>query len=81
MLKKTGFVEPKNNFSQKTAYEILAFFHDYDFRDKEGRELIACRDFIELVNQAKGTSVKTPAEEVLQENFSGHCLAWLRLQS
>ncbi|MBG6243208.1 MAG: hypothetical protein EKE20_15975 [Candidatus Symbiopectobacterium sp. Dall1.0] len=73
MLKPNGFVGTVNNFSGYADYEVLDFFHHYKFRDDNGHELVACKDFIALVNQAcskQGVSDLTPAELVIKECLS-----------
>ncbi|WP_343103414.1 hypothetical protein [Morganella morganii] len=50
-MEKSGFFEPENNFTGKSSFELLNFFHGYGFKDKDGNDLVACKDFVRLIEQ------------------------------
>ncbi|ELY5939608.1 hypothetical protein SNN83_002706 [Cronobacter malonaticus] len=63
-----GFVESENDFSQCSAAKLMRHFHQYGFKDAEGRDLVTCKDFAALINQFCSAERKAPvsaAEHVL----------------
>ncbi|WP_334468214.1 hypothetical protein [Arsenophonus sp. PmNCSU2021_1] len=63
-----GFIESPNDFSAKSAVDLLSFFHGYGFKDKDGNELVACKDFIHLIElfcTKESSKSLSPAENLL----------------
>lgn len=72
-----GFVEAENDFSQCSAAQLVRHFHQYGFKDAEGRDLVACRDFAALINQFCNSERKAPksaAEHVIYNFNQQECL-------
>ena len=72
-LKMKGFTIAENDFSKCRQGELLRHFHQYGFKDKEGRDLVASEDFVSLVTQfcsAQRQPVTSAAERVLYEHVT-----------
>ncbi|EKN6260116.1 TPA: hypothetical protein ACPZOD_001961 [Yersinia enterocolitica] len=74
MLNKSGFVENSTNFKHFSKHEVLELFHSYGFKDADGNELVACSDFLNLVNQVISfkAQIPTPAERIIAESAIEH---------
>ncbi|EEC0863872.1 hypothetical protein AHY58_002104 [Salmonella enterica subsp. enterica] len=69
-LVRNGFVKTSNDFSQCSAAKLMRHFHQFGFKDAEGRDLVACEDFADLVEQfcrADRNPPETAAEVVLRK--------------